>query len=158
MESTHGAGCRYHTGCHGVISFIRNSWSAFPKLRWLCHLTQLRRCWEVSEQAAPLSSPILGSLLRLPNPCIPNHHPHPKFRVISRRSETCQKSQQLRELQSSRTDYLLPPQGKEWKSKEHQEFSEQDTSGSSGHTKERMFPAPHVPEQRGLRVWGGDRW
>lgn len=137
MESTHGAGCRHHTGCHGVISFIGNSWSVFPKLRWLCHLTQLRLCWEVSEQPGPLSSPILGSCSvcqrcgsRIPKPCIPNHHLHPKFCVISRRSENCQKSQQLRALQSSRADYLLPPQGKEWKSKEHQEFSERDTNES----------------------------
>lgn len=141
MESTLGAGCRYNPGCHGVISFIRNSRSVFPKLRWLCHLTQLhvpsvvggvRTGW--SPLLAHLRLPASrakGVDLAVPKPCIPNHHLHPKFHVISRRraEPPCQIPAALSASEL---------QGKEWKYKcnLHQEFFEQDTSGSSGHTKE----------------------
>lgn len=145
MESTHGAGCRYHTRCHGVISSIRNSWSVFPKLGWLCHLTQLpvpsvvggvRTGWSPLLAHPGLPAPCANGVdPTIPKPCIQTITCIPNFKLSPGEEQSLSaKSQQLRELQSCRGDYLLLPQGKEWKSKcnLHPELSEGNTIGCSG--------------------------
>lgn len=173
MESTHGAGCRSTSRCHGVISFIRNSWSVFPKLRWLCHLTQPRVPWVVgvSGQVGPLSLPVPGSLLLVltvwiqltPNPasqtvtCIPNFMLSP-----GEEQSLPSKSQQLRALQSSRT-CSCPREKNRNPSTTDTRNSLNGTQVAALHAQKRecdisCSSCPRRAWPCGLRVWRGNRW